>query len=106
MEKIIINKRNDKRAYKAFQSGTLAFAERTDGRFGVIKYDDPAVTDKGDKWSKGAFGNMLIDLFNGRFKEIYIIIPPKQSIFSTHQEMLNAVKENAIYLITKEEATK
>lgn len=105
MKKIIINRRNDKKAYEAFQSGTLAFAERTDKRFSVIKYDDPAVTNKEEKWSEAAFGNMLIGLLAGHFKEIYIITPPKQSIFSTHQKMLNAVKKNAIYLIAKEEET-
>lgn len=103
MEKITINKRDTKNAYEIFQSGTLAFAEMGNKKFGIIKYDDPAVTDKGEKWSEGAFGNMLIGLIAGRFKEIYIITPPKQSIFLTYQEMLNAVKENAICLITKEE---
>lgn len=104
MEKIIINRQNTKEAYAAFQTGKIAVA--TDGKHhGIIKYDDLARTgtNREYKWSICAFGNMLISLFNGRFKEIYIINPLDKNIFNTYEEMMHTVKKNATHIIVKEE---
>lgn len=104
MEKITINKHNMEKAYATFQTGKIAVA--TDGKHhGIIKYDDLARTGANGehKWSICAFGNMLISLLNGQFKEIYITNPLDKNIFNTYEEMMQAVREKATHVIVKEE---
>lgn len=104
MEKITINKHNTEKAYAAFQTGKIAVA--TDGKHhGIIKYDDLARTgtNREHKWSICAFGNMLISLLNGQFKEIYITNPLDKNIFNTYEEMMQAVREKTTHVIVKEE---
>lgn len=105
MEKITINRHNNKEAYKAFTSGKLAVAFYKNNRFGIIEYDNPARTGvNGEyKWSECAFGNMLINLFSGVIDEIYIINPLSKNIFNAYEEIINAIKKNATHIIVKEE---
>lgn len=104
MEKITINRHNNKEAYKAFTSGKLAVAFYKNNRFGIIEYDDSARTGANGeyKWSECAFGNMLIHLFSKVIDEIYIINPLSKK-FNTYEEIINAVKKNATHIIVKEE---